>query len=93
MASDKTVGQTGLRRELMQQNYLEQVTREIGTFTREGRNDADACILTGHFTIQGVVAGSERNWTIDEEYALPPTLFDMGLFDYIAGPRSQASSN
>jgi len=84
VASDKTVGQTGLRKELMQQNYLEQVTREIEAFTREGRNDADVCILTGHFTIQGAVAGSERNWTIDEEYALPPTLFDIDLFDYIA---------
>jgi exonuclease SbcD len=68
----------------MQQNYLEQVTKEIETFTREGRKDADVCILTGHFSIQGVVAGSERNWTIDEEYALPPALFDTELFDYIA---------
>ena len=84
VASDRTVGQTGLRKELMQQNYLEQVTKEIEIFAREGRNDADVCILTGHFTIQGVVAGSERNWTIDEEYALPPALFDTDLFDYIA---------
>lgn len=84
VASDRTVGQTGLRKELMQQNYLEQVTKEIEIFAREGRNDADVCILTGHFTIQGVVAGSERNWTIDEEYALPPALFDTDVFDYIA---------
>lgn len=84
VASDRTVGQTGLRKELMQQNYLEQVIKEIEIFAREGRNDADVCILTGHFTIQGVVAGSERNWTIDEEYALPPALFDTDLFDYIA---------
>ncbi len=84
VASDRTVGQTGLRKELMQQNYLEQVTKEIEIFAREGRKDADVCILTGHFTIQGVVAGSERNWTIDEEYALPPALFDTDLFDYIA---------
>src|SRR5208337_156148 len=84
VASDRTVGQTGLRKELMQQNYLEQVTKEIEIFAREGRNDADVCILTGHFTIQGVVAGSERNWTIDEEYALPSALFDTDLFDYVA---------
>jgi exonuclease SbcD len=84
VASDKTVGQTGLRKELMERNYLDQVTDEIQTFTREGRNEADVCILTGHFTIEGVVAGSERNWTIGEEYTLPPAIFDKGLFDYIA---------
>jgi len=84
VASDKAVGQTGLRKELMEQNYLQQVTKELEAFIREGRNDADVCVLTGHFTIQGVVAGSERNWTIDEEYALPPALFDTDLFDYIA---------
>ena len=84
VASDKAVGKTGLRKELMEQNYLEQVTKELEAFSREGRGDADVCVLTGHFTIQGVVAGSERNWTIDEEYALPPALFDTGLFDYVA---------
>ena len=84
VASDKAVGQTGLRQDLMEQNYLEQLTKEIEAFTKEGRNDADVCILTGHFSIQGVIAGSERNWTIDEEYAVPPALFDLSIFDYVA---------
>ena len=84
VASDKAEGQTGLRQVLMEQNYLEQVTKEIDSFAKEGRNDADVCILTGHFSIQGVIAGSERNWTIDEEYAVPPTLFETTVFDYVA---------
>ncbi len=84
VASNITAGQTGLRKELVRKSYLEQVTKEVETFSREGRSDADVCILAGHFSLEGVVAGSERNWTIDEEYALPPTLFDIRLFDYVA---------
>jgi len=84
VASDKTAGQTGLRKEQMQQNYFDQVAKEIESFSKDGRNGADVCILTGHFTVQGVVAGSERNWAIDEEFALPTALFDTELFDYVA---------
>ena len=84
VASEKTAGKTGLRKDLMEKTYLEQLAKEIETFTKEGRDDADVCILTGHFSIQGVIAGSERTWTIDEEYAVPPELFDTSVFDYIA---------
>jgi exonuclease SbcD len=84
VASEKTTGKTGLRKDLMEKTYLEQLAKEIETFTKEGRDDANVCILAGHFSIQGAIAGSERTWTIDEEYAAPPELFDTTVFDYIA---------
>jgi exonuclease SbcD len=83
VASDES-GDIGLRKELMQQKYVEQIVKEIETFTGAGKDDADVCILMGHFSIQGAVAGSERNWSMDEEYAVPPTVFDNSVFDYIA---------
>jgi exonuclease SbcD len=77
-------GETGLRRDLVEHAYLEQIEKEIEGFTREGREDAEVCILTGHLSIQGAIAGSERAWMIGEEYAVPPSIFDRGLFDYVA---------
>ncbi|MGA3405996.1 MAG: exonuclease SbcCD subunit D [Candidatus Bathyarchaeia archaeon] len=82
VASEK--GKTGLRKDLMEQTYLEQIAKEIETFTQAGRGDAEACILTGHFSVQGAIAGSEKAWAIGEEYTVPPTIFDTGLFDYVA---------
>jgi exonuclease SbcD len=82
VASEK--GKPGLRKDLVEQIYLEQIEREIEAFTHESRDDADTCILTGHFSVQGAIAGSERVWAIGEEYAVPPSVFDTGLFDYVA---------
>ena len=82
VASEK--GETGLRRDLVEHAYLEQIRKEIETFTHEGREDAEACILAGHLSIQGAIAGSERAWMIGEEYAVPPSILDIGLFDYVA---------
>ena len=82
VASEKA--KTGLRKDLVEQTYLDQITKEIEIFTHEGRDDADACILTGHFSVQGAIAGSERAWAIGEEYTVPPSVFDTGLFDYVA---------
>jgi exonuclease SbcD len=82
VASEK--GKNGLRKDLMEQTYLEQITKEIEAFTQAGRDDADACILTGHFSVEGAVSGSERIWAIGEEYAVPPSILDTGLFDYVA---------
>jgi len=78
------IGETGLRRDLVEHAYLEQIEKEIDGFTCEGREDAEVCILTGHLSIQGAIAGSERAWMIGEEYAVPPSIFDRGLFDYVA---------
>lgn len=82
VASEKE--KTGLRKDFVEQTYLEQITKEIETFTHEGRDDADACILTGHLSIEGAIAGSERVWSIGEEYSVPPSILDTGVFDYVA---------
>lgn len=68
----------------MEQTYLEQITSEVEGFTQAGRGESDACILTGHFSIQGAVAGSEQAWMIGEEYSVPPSILDSSVFDYVA---------
>jgi exonuclease SbcD len=77
-------GKAGLRRDLMEQTYLEQISSEVEGFTQAGRGHADASILTGHFSIQGAVAGSEQAWSTGEEYSVPPSILDSSVFDYVA---------
>ena len=84
LASDKKKGKTKLDKEVLAQTFREQIAKEIDIFSRTEKKQDSANLLVGHLAVEGAVAGSEKIWSTGEEYAVLPSTFDTGAFDYIA---------
>jgi exonuclease SbcD len=84
LASDRKKGKTKLDKDLLAQTFREQIAKEVDIFGRTEQKQDSANLVVGHLAVEGAVAGSEKMWSTGEEYAVLPSVFDTGAFDYIA---------
>jgi len=79
-----TAAKVELDRNALLAAFQAEIKRNFEIFTKVGRKGAKVGILAAHLFVEGARRGAERIYIVGEEFAVPPSMLQSDVFDYIA---------
>jgi len=64
--------------------FQAEIKRNLEIFMKAGKKRANVGILAAHLFVDGARRGAERIYIVGEEFAVPPSMLQSDVFDYIA---------
>jgi len=79
-----TAAKVQLDRNAVLEAFHAEIKRNLEIFTKVGKKGAEVGILAAHLFVEGARRGAERIYIVGEEFAVPPSMLQSNVFDYIA---------
>lgn len=73
-----------LDRDELLRAFQAEIKRNFDIFTKAGRKGAQVGLLAAHLYVEGARRGAERIYIVGEEFAVPSSMIQSEVFDYIA---------